>query len=186
VYVNGVDVNLQRKDAAFPAATCTDGDRTACEYKDKRDSDSCDALNDDFKTAFGHSGANVGLKCEETTLGLCVTVPLLDTDGKDAQIIFAIKDRDGCEDDDTESEGWRWSDQGDDSCGYCSGPKSACIWEDITSCTFAATASKKTAKNVLAPPVTAKRANSIQAEEAAKAIRIEDLARTTPRLPWGV
>jgi hypothetical protein len=141
VYVDGPDVYLPRTDGIFPSATCPDpGRKDICEY-DTRDTkkNSCDVL--DSYSSFDHPGTvfsqNVGLKCGDTHTGPCVTVPLVwSQDGKEAshaEIVFAVKDRSGCED---SGDGWVCSvggTGGKDSCS-CSGGHSSCTFEGITSC----------------------------------------------------
>jgi hypothetical protein len=90
---------------------------------DRDDRDDSDD-SDDGKKGCGN-GVNVGLTCEGRVAnslglqGLCVTVP--HADGNHAQIIFAVKDGDGCED---TSGGWECSVEEDNSCS-CGDSKSA-------------------------------------------------------------
>jgi hypothetical protein len=136
VYVDGLNVDLPRADGIFPSATCTDSTPINCAYSNSGSSqDGCYALDNfvDFDDTAVFT-KNVGLKCEETSKGLCVTVPL-DTspDGETAshaEIIFSVKDQNGCEE---PGGGWMCSTGGDDSCA-CSGTKSSCIMEGIASC----------------------------------------------------
>jgi cysteine-rich repeat protein len=141
VYVDGQEVNLSN-DGDLPWASCTDGVTKDCAYMTGGGGDnSCYALDNFtmFTTNAGTFIENVGLKCEGTTNGLCVTVPLVYDDasayrGDHAEVIFVVKDQDGC-DPLTESGDWTCSTEGGDSCA-CSGGTSAAIYEGISSCTF--------------------------------------------------
>jgi hypothetical protein len=140
VYVDGLDVNLLRTDGLFPSATCPNGESAkTCEYKvASNQRDSCNVL--DNYNLFDQTGftQNVGLKCEETNTGPCVTVPLVvSQDGKSAshaEIVFSVKDRSGCEEN---GGGWMCTvgegTNGKDSCS-CSGGISSCTFEGIVSC----------------------------------------------------
>jgi cysteine-rich repeat protein len=141
VYVDGQEVHLSN-DNAFPTASCTDGNPQDCAYLTGGGGDqSCKAL-DTYNTFPNDNDfiMNVGLKCENTTDGLCVTVPLVYNDsstyrGDHPEVIFVVSDQDeGC-DPSTESGDWTCSDTGGDSCA-CKGVESAAIYEGISNCTF--------------------------------------------------
>lgn len=113
---------------------------------------------------------NVGLKCVDTTLGLCVTVPLLSaavnvTGTAHAKIIFAVKDQDGC-DGDSKSGLWTCSDERIDS-SACGGTTK--VSPVVLS---AATALEKETSSVMVVTIAPTTANSRMAEVAAKAIHI--------------
>jgi cysteine-rich repeat protein len=140
VYVNGeigemVDVT---DDTDLPFAECTDGNsEDTCAFGDDGSTNSCYALG--LNGSFDGATTNVGLKCGDVSRGLCVTVPLL-TNGIHAEIIFAVKDKSGCNTAETaQTADWTCSSStegGGNSCA-CSGITSACILEGITSCAYA-------------------------------------------------
>jgi hypothetical protein len=135
VYVDGLNVDLPRTDGIFPSATCTNSTPADCEYSNSAGSQNgCYAL-DNYGFPTNGFIQNVGLKCgDDTHEGLCVTVPLVvspdGTTASHAEIVFSVKDQSDCE---GPGGGWMCSTAGDDSCA-CSGGKSSCIWEGITSC----------------------------------------------------
>jgi hypothetical protein len=126
VYVDGAGVDLLS--ATSPLAYCTGTSATTddCTFYDSGDSDSCSRLDH-----FTHFGLNVGLKCKDDPEAICVQVPI-DPAGIHAEIIFGVKDQDGCEE---STNDWGCSGTGNDSCA-CHKWKNACIWkgEDLTSC----------------------------------------------------
>jgi hypothetical protein len=140
VYVDGLDVNLPRTDGVFPSATCPNGESAkTCEYKDNKLKNSCDLL--DNYNLFDQTGftQNVGLKCEKTNTGPCVTVPLVvSQDGKSgshAEIVFSVRDEDKCEEN---GGGWvcaAGGGKGDKNACSCDDKKAfSCAFEGITSC----------------------------------------------------
>jgi hypothetical protein len=141
VYVDGEAVNLSTA-SPLPAALCPDGSPGQCMFSTltgAMNENSCSALDsfDSFDTAT----ENVGLTCANTQNGPCVTVPLVYTlaseyFGEHAEVIFAVKDQDGC-DPATESGGWTCSDDSfGDTCA-CNGVRtSVAIFDGIKNCTF--------------------------------------------------
>jgi hypothetical protein len=129
VYVDGEGVDLTTTGGDLPEAFCTDGNPAPCAYKapgpgnGKDSKNSCYALGD---FPFPETSTNVGLKCKKAKQGPCVTVPIVS--GTHEAIIFAVKDRDGCEEG---TDDWKCSSEvleDGNSCA-CSGSKSACIFE---------------------------------------------------------
>jgi hypothetical protein len=128
VYVNGEGVDLTTTGGDLPEAFCTDGEAAPCAYKtpDKGGKNSCYALGD---FPFLETSTNVGLKCKHAKQGPCVTVPIVGGQGGTHEtIIFAVKDRNGCE---GGTDDWECSSEedGDGNSCACSGSKSACIFE---------------------------------------------------------
>jgi hypothetical protein len=124
VYVDGYHVNLET--SALPSASCIgmDPDPDTCT---KYEGDSCKLL-DVFQAGYGNT--NKGLRCKDTTQGLCVTVPILNVNGDHAKVVFGLKDDRGCQD---PHGGWTCSAAGYHSCA-CHGSKSACLWETMDNC----------------------------------------------------
>jgi hypothetical protein len=124
VYLNGNGVDLEDGTLSLtnPEAHClpgAGGGGDECQWSIGNPTKSCNLLTD---YPFG-GGTNVGRKCGETKAGLCVTIPHLNQE----QIIFAVKDGNGCT---NESADWKCIVDGDngDTCS-CSGNKPACVYE---------------------------------------------------------
>jgi hypothetical protein len=124
VYLNGNGVDLFNGNALgtseclLPLAGADEGDQ--CQWNSGASTTkSCNPL-DGYE--FG-TGTNVGRKCGPTLSGLCVTIPHLNQE----QIIFGVKDGNGCT---NESTDWKCivDDTDGDTCS-CSGDKPACVYE---------------------------------------------------------
>jgi hypothetical protein len=138
VYLNGNGVDLEDGTLSLtnPEAHClpgAGGGGDECQWSSGGSTKSCNLLTD---YPFD-SGTNVGRKCGNTKAGLCVTLPHSSQD----QIIFAVKDGNGCEDTggdwtcnnpltegDDRDRRLRKDDQAGDSCS-CSGTQAACVYE---------------------------------------------------------
>jgi hypothetical protein len=132
VYLNGNGVDLEDGTLSLtnPEAHCLPGhdvnEGDKCQWASSGSTKSCNLLDgfDDTPTPFGGAG-NEGRKCGNTKAGLCVTLAHSSQD----QIIFAVKDGNGCE---NESDDWKCNvDEVNGHTCSCTENKAACVYEVV-------------------------------------------------------